>query len=98
MSMSDSEVQRLWQAMNALSNNVAGLAANIENNHVLLSEVRSDVKNMASHGCAKSYQHDDHEKRLRDVEQSRNLLAGGAAVAGSLLGIIGSWLVKKIGG
>lgn len=94
--MSDSEVQRLWQAMNNLSNSVAGLAANIENNHALLTEVRQDVKDIASHGCSKSATHDDHEKRLRDMETSRNILAGAASLAGALFGVVGSWLMKKL--
>jgi hypothetical protein len=98
MNMSDSEIQRMWQAINRMGEGVAALSAKIEGNHELLTEVRGDVKWIAANGCAKSGQHDDHEKRLRDVEGSRNMLAGAASLAGAVLGVVGSWLMKKVGG
>lgn len=96
--MSDSEVQRLWQALNTLSNNVASLTATITAQASLIAEMRIDIKRMSSEGCAKATQHADHEDRLRDLEKSKNLLAGGAAAVGAVLGVVGSWLLKKIGG
>lgn len=96
--MSDSEVQRLWQALNILSTNVAGLTATITAQQSLIAEMRADIKNMTLNGCAKAEQHSDHESRIRDVEKSRNMLAGASSLAGAVLGVVGSWLMKKIGG
>jgi len=96
--MSESEVQRLWHALNNLSGMVAGLTATINSQQTLITEMRTDIKNMTINGCAKSAQHSDHEERIRDVEKSRNMLAGIASAAGSVLGVAGSWIMKKLGG
>lgn len=103
--MSDSEVQRLWQALNNLAGQVAGLTATINGQQALITEMRGDIKKMTIDGCAKATQHDDqgeriddHEDRLRDVEKSRNMLAGMSSLVGATLGVVGSWLMKKIGG
>lgn len=96
--MSDSEVQRLWQALNVLSNNVASLTATINGQQSLISEMRKDIKDMTVNGCAKSTQHADHETRIRDVEKSRNMLAGISSLAGAAFGVVGGWLLEKVGG
>lgn len=95
--MPESEMQRLWEKLDVLGRQYERLATTMSNNHDMLLEVRTDVKNMSMHGCSKATQHDDHEKRLRDVESSRNMLAGAASLAGAAFGIFGSWLLKKIG-
>lgn len=90
-------MQRLWEKLDVLGRQYERLATTMSNNHDMLLEVRTDVKNMSMHGCSKAAQHDDHENRLRDVEGSRNMLAGAASLAGAVLGVVGSWLMKKVG-
>ena len=96
--MSESEVQLLWRGLNDLRSSVSALTATITAQQSLIAEMRQDVKHMATNGCVKASQHADHETRLRDVEKSRNMLAGMASLAGAFLGVVGSWLMKKIGG
>ena len=96
--MSESEVQQLWRALNDLRTSVATLAAKIDGNHELMSEVRKDVKDISMHGCVRASQHKDHEDRIRDVEKSRNMLAGISSLAGAVFGVVGGWLLRKIGG
>jgi len=106
MSGSDTEVQRLWQAINALGINVAGLTAAITSNSTLLTEVRTDVKGIVANGCSKAATHesanDDHEKRIRDLENDRNKAVGAGAVLGGIVGAaltaLGEFLMHKIGG
>ncbi len=83
--------------MNVLSNNVASLTATINGQASLISEMRQDIKNMSMNGCAMASQHKDHETRIRDVEKSRNMLAGVSSLAGAVFGVVGGWLLKKVG-
>ena len=71
--MSDSEIQRIWQALNNLAQHVAGLTVNIQTQGKMIEELRTDVKTMAANGCSKAVQHSDHESRLRSLETSRTL-------------------------
>ena len=94
--MSESEVQLLWRALNDLRTALATLSAKLDHNHELMGEVRTDIKKLATDGCSKAAQYSDHETRIRDVEKSRNVMAGMASLAGAALGMLGQWLIKKI--
>lgn len=96
--MSDSEIQRIWQAINNLAQKVERLATNIENQGELLAEVRAEIRLITTQGCSKAGSHQDHEERIRSLETSRNVAVGGAGILGGIFGTVGGWLLTRIGG
>lgn len=69
---------------------------------VLLQEIqglRGEVRTLCLHGCARAGMHDDHERRIRDIERAWQRAAGGAAAIGATSGILSGalvWLGKAV--
>jgi hypothetical protein len=52
------------------------------------SDLHSRITDIKVHGCAKAGQHDDHEKRISEIEKMAARTAGRASVLGALFGTL----------
>lgn len=63
-----------------------------ENSQILdeLRYIRSRVDQLATNGCARAAQHDDHENRVREVERVLSRASGAMAAIIAISGLIGA--------
>ena len=52
--------------------------------------IRSDLAKITAYGCAQAPRHDDHEKRIRAVEESVAQSRGAIRAANWVSGIVGA--------
>jgi hypothetical protein len=58
-----------------------------------IDTIRADVAKITAYGCAQAPRHDDHEKRIRNVEEAVNQSKGALRMAHVLSGAIGACLM-----
>jgi hypothetical protein len=61
-----------------------------------LDALRDGVAKITAYGCAQSPRHDDHEKRIRVVEEALQQSRGALRVAHFVSGIVGAAVVFLI--
>ena len=62
-----------------------------------LDGIKDDVAQLTAFGCAQAPRHDDHETRIRSVEENINQAKGGLRMAHVLSGVIGAVLAFVAG-
>jgi len=55
--------------------------------------IKADVAKLTAYGCAQAPRHDDHEKRIRNVEEAVNQSKGALRMAHVLSGAIGAGII-----
>jgi hypothetical protein len=58
-----------------------------------IDTIRADVSKLTAFGCAQAPRHDDHEKRIRAMEEVVNQSKGALRMAHVLSGAIGAGLM-----
>ena len=58
-----------------------------------IDTIRTDVSKLTAFGCAQAPRHDDHEKRIRAMEEIVNQSKGALRMAHVLSGAIGAGLM-----
>jgi hypothetical protein len=58
-----------------------------------IDTIQKDVAKLTAYGCAQAPRHDDHEKRIRNVEEIVNQSKGALRMAHVLSGAIGACLM-----
>lgn len=70
----DERMKNFWDALNALTERMGGLATQVSNLMLLINQKHTEAQ------CFQTKVVEDHEKRLRSLEDWRNTVFGGGKV------------------